>query len=339
LYETDPPGAHPAYAGPVIDAHAHFDAASRADARDVLADERLTVINFCDPVWPPHAYPDWRATWEAEQGMGMALLHMPDLSGVGEPAFEHELVAGIRTARRLGAAGLKVWKNLGLTLRDAAGERLAIDDPRIDAMWRTAGEEGLPVAIHICDAEEFWEPITPANERYEELQIHPEYWFGDPQRFVSREQLFEEFERVVAAHSATTFVGLHFGCFMELDDVRRMLRAYPHYMVDTAARTFDLGRPRYRDGTLRVFAEHPDRVIFGTDLVRAAHYELPARSWEAGDPASFYAHHWRLFETTDDDIAAPFEFQQQDVRLTGLGLDAQTLRRFYWDNAQRTYRL
>jgi hypothetical protein len=334
-----PSSPHPSYRGPVIDAHAHFDAASRSHAHAVLGGEGMAdaVINFWDASWPPPSYRGWHETWQAELACGISLLHMPDLSRVGAPGFERELADGIRDAKRLGALGIKVWKNLGLTLRDADGHRLAVDDPRLGALWHLAGELGLPVAIHVADAVEFFEPaITPGNERYDELQIHPEYWFGDRTRFASREQIFEEFECVVAEHPDTTFVALHFGCFMALADVRRMLACYPNYLIDTAARTFDLGRAAYRDEALRVFAEWPERVIFGTDLVRTDGYDLPDRNGPRGDLRALYEHHWRLFETTDDDIVAPYEFQP-DHKLTGFGLDQGTLRLLYHDNADRVY--
>lgn len=330
---------HPSHRGPVIDAHTHFDATSRSYARAVLVDERTAdvAINFWDVSWPPPPFRAWRRSWEAERAQGMALLHTPDLRDVGAPGFEARLLEGVCEAKRLGAAGLKLWKNLGLTLRDSRGSRLAIDDARLSGLWDVAAEVGLPVAIHVADPPGFFEPVTPANERYEELLRHPEYWYGDRTRYPAREQLFDELERVVATHPRTTFVALHFGCFMPLTEVRRMLATYPNYLIDTAARTFDLGRPAYREEALRVFSEAPERVVFGTDLIRTSGYDLPARGWERGDVAAFYAHHWRLFETTDDDIPPPFEFQPGDARLTGLGLDRDTLRLLYHDNARRVY--
>lgn len=336
-HERSASSRHPRYRGPVIDAHAHFDACARPCAHALLAREGLSVINFWDISWPPPSFAAWRSTWEAEVAAGMSLLHTPDLSRVGEPCFERDLVEGIHEATRLGAVGIKVWKNLGLTLRDSCGDRLSVDDVRLDALWRTAAAVGLPVAIHVADPAAFFEPITPANELFEVLRVEPRYWLGDRARYPAREEIFEEFEHVVANHPATTFVGLHFGCFMPLEDVRRMLARYPNYHLDTAARTFDLARPSWRDAVLSVFSEWPERLIFGTDVIRTAAWDLPAAVGSRSDLAALYQHHWRVFETTDEDITPPYAFQSPSA-LTGLGLDLPRLRLLYHDNARRVYR-
>jgi predicted TIM-barrel fold metal-dependent hydrolase len=330
---------HPVYRGPVIDAHTHFDAGAVAAADAVLAAPDLPeqVLNFWDLTWPPPAFPDWRATWEARRARGMGLLHMPDISAVGRPGFADGVVAAIAEARGLGAAGIKMWKNLGLSLQDADGVLLAIDDPRLDPLWAAAAEHDLPVAIHIGDPPAFFAPLDEDNERIEELRGRPEYWFGDPARFPPLADLQAAFERVVARHRATTFVGLHFGCFMPLADVARMLDEYPNYSIDTATRTFDLGRPAFRDDALAIFDRWPDRIIFGTDLIRTGVYDLPAIRGAAGDPAAYYDHHLRFFETTEM-LAPPFAFLPSDWTLRGLGLGQEQLGALYYDNARRLFR-
>lgn len=329
---------HPVYDGPVIDAHTHFDGGARDCAAVVLADPALpgTVVNFWDLRMPPPSFQRWAATWSDAAASGMALLHMPDLTGVGRPDFERALVAGVEDAHARGAAGIKLWKNLGLTLADARGRRVAVDDPRLGPLWDAAARLRLPVAIHVGDPPGFFEPVVPSNERYHELREHPEYWFGDTTRFPRLPEVHEQFERLVRGHPRTTFVGLHFGCFMELADVARMLAAYPNYLLDTATRTFDLGREPMRSRALEIFACWPERILFGTDLIRTGVYDLPAAAGPRADARAFYAHHWRLFETGDRDIARPFAFLP-DEPLHGLELPPATLRLLYHDNAARTF--
>lgn len=329
---------HPVYDGPVIDAHTHFDAGARDCALAVLGDPALPrgVVNYWDLTLPPPSFERWAAVWPDAAALGMALLHAPDLSGVGEPGFADALVAGVERAQLLGAAGIKVWKNLGLTLRDARGELVAVDDARLAPLWDAAARAGLPVAIHVGDPPGFFAPVEPSNERYLELREHPEYWFGDRTRFPALPQIHEQFERLVAGHPATTFVGLHFGCFMPPEDVARMLAEHPNYLVDTATRTFDLGREPLRSAALRIFARWPERIVFGTDLIRTGVYDLPADGGPRTDVRDFYAHHWRLFESDDRDIRRPFAFLP-DEPLHGLALPPRTLRLLYHDNAARIF--
>ena len=85
-----------------------------------------------------------------------------------------------RSARtRDGARGLKVLKTLGLYLREniTTGPLVKVDDQRFDPMWEACGALKMPVAIHISDPEAFFLPIDRFNERFEELNNHPDWSF------------------------------------------------------------------------------------------------------------------------------------------------------------------
>ena len=61
-----------------------------------------------------------------------------------------------------GAVGLKIYKNLGFSVKNTDGSIVPVDDPRIDAVWAKAGELGIPVIIHSADPASFWQPLTCA---------------------------------------------------------------------------------------------------------------------------------------------------------------------------------
>src|SRR5207245_368030 len=122
----------------------------------------------------------------------------------------------IEQAHRTGARGLKILKTLGLYLREniTSGTLVKIDDPRFDPMWDTCGELHIPVAIHVSDPVAFFTPTDRFNERYEELNNHPDWSFygGD---FPSNAELLEARNRVIAGHPKTQFVVFHVGNFYE----------------------------------------------------------------------------------------------------------------------------
>src|SRR5215472_12659506 len=127
------------------------------------------------------------------------------------PDFAAKAVEQVEEGARLGAAGFKEFKRLGLFLRDKKGQLYAIDDARLDPMWKALGRLGMPVSIHVADPKAFWQPYDAANERWTELKDHPRWWFGDRSKFPPREDLLAALERVVARHPETTFVCVHFG--------------------------------------------------------------------------------------------------------------------------------
>ena len=123
----------------------------------------------------------------------------------------------------------------------------------------------MPVAIHIGDPKAFWKPVTPENERWDELRVHPEWSFRGPRASRRGRQLYDAFERLVARHPKTTFIGVHFGNDPEdPDNVARMLDKYPNLFIDTAARVPEIGR-HPQEKMRRFYAKYQDRVLFGTD--------------------------------------------------------------------------
>jgi len=153
--------------------------------------------------------------------------------------------------RQQGAVGLKVLKYLGLGLRQN-GKLVKIDDPRFDPMWEAAGALELPVLIHTGDPGAFFVTTDRFNERYEELQNHPEWSFYD-RDFPKRAELHEARLRVIARHPKTRFIALHVGNDAEdLGQVGEWLDRHKNLNVEIGARLGELGRqPR----TARKFFE------------------------------------------------------------------------------------
>jgi predicted TIM-barrel fold metal-dependent hydrolase len=229
--------------------------------------------------------------------------------------------ASLRESVRAGAKGIKVWKDLGLHVRDRRGELILPDDPRLSPLWETARELGVPVFIHTADPVAFFDPVDERNERYEQLVAEPDWSFADPS-FPRFERLIESLEALVADHPDTTFVAVHVCGYAEnVGWVGRMLDTYPNLHVDIAARVAELGRqPR---AARELVVGHPDRVLFGIDEFP------PARE--------NYEIYFRFLETADEQ----FPHSTEEVPLmgrwtiSGLDLPDDVLRKVYADNALR----
>ncbi len=183
---------------------------------------------------------------------------------------------------RRGAQGLKIWKPLGLHIKDDRGERVAIDDARLEPIWATAADLDLPVVIHIADPVAFFDPLDRFNEQYEVLQGHPDWYFYGPQ-FPPFQQLMDEFDSLLGRNPRTTFIGAHVGCYAEnLGWVASALDRHPNFYIDIAARINEIGRQPYTARDL--FLRYPDRILFGTDApANDADYGLYFRFLETRD--------------------------------------------------------
>ena len=210
------------------------------------------------------------------------IFFVPDFSRIDEPDFGRSEAAKLENAVRMGARGMKIYKSLGLTIRDKSGKLVPVDDPRIDPIWEKCGELGIPVMIHVTDPKAFFTPLDRFNERYDELGDHPDWsFYGD--QFPSKEEILAQRNRVFARHPKTIFVGAHVGELPEeLHRVGMWLDCYPNFYVDICARIGDLGRqPR----TAReFFIKYQDRILFGTDTYPSAEaYRIYYRFLETDD--------------------------------------------------------
>lgn len=241
------------------------------------------------------------------------------------------IIDGLGDSARAGAAGLKVWKDLGLLVPDSEGDLVMPDDARLFDVWEAAGELGLPVWWHVADPVAFFKPVDGRNENYELLLARPD-WVFSGSAFPTFDRLIQSLETVVAAHPRTTFVAVHGGCYAEnLGWVGRMLDDYPNLNIDIAARIAQLGRqPR---AARELIMRHPSRVLFGSD-------ELPPTgSGYAGDShyARHYRRHFQFLENADEGFAHSDEDPPIFGRWTisGLELPDDVLRAVYSGNAVR----
>jgi predicted TIM-barrel fold metal-dependent hydrolase len=261
-----------------------------------------------------------------------------DYTGWDDADFSARAVRQVEEGHRLGAAGLKEYKRLGLYLRDQAGKLIRVDDSKLDPVWQRCGELGLPVSIHVADPQAFWLPYHAGNERWKELKDHPQWWFGDPAKFPPFEELLGALDRVIGRHPQTTFVCVHFANNSEdLDWVERSLDRHPNLMADLAARVPEIGRHPPAQ-VRRLFSKHQDRILFATDF--QVYDRLTLGSGGSGPPPTdedaveFFTKHWRWLETND----RQFEHMtpiQGDWKIDAIGLPAPVLRKVYFDNARQ----
>jgi len=210
------------------------------------------------------------------------LFFVPDLSKIDDPDFGKKEAKKLEEAVKMGIRGMKIYKELGLTLRDKTGRLVPVDDPRLDPLWAKCGELGIPVMIHVSDPKAFFTPVDLHNERYDELGDHPNWsFYGD--EYPSKEEILAQRNRVFARHPSTIFIGAHVGTLPEeLHVVGNWLDCYPNFYVDICARISDFGRqPR----TARKFLiKYQDRVLFGTDTPCIAEaYRIYYRFLETDD--------------------------------------------------------
>ena len=237
-----------------------------------------------------------------------------DFEGVGGPNWTENAVAQLEKDIKNGARGLKIYKSLGMRHKDVNGNRVAINDPRLDPIWAKCGEMGVPVLIHAADPKSFWDPFDADNERWLELKTHPRRKRGDDNP-APWETIIGEQHDMFKKHPNTTFINAHFGWYANnLGALSDLMEEIPNMYVEIAAIIAELGRqPR---NARAFFEKYQDRILFGKD------------SWKPEEFPTYF----RVLESNDEYF--PYHKKYHAFwAMYGMNLPDEILKKVYYKNA------
>ncbi len=241
-----------------------------------------------------------------------------DFRGIDAPDWGERAAAQLeRDVKQGGAKGLKIFKNLGMEVKDAKGERVRVDDPRIDPVWRKAGELGIPVLIHTGEPPAFFQPLDKQNERLLELTQFPDR-ARPPDRYPTFEQLMTEQHGMFRKHQRTKFINAHLGWLgADLGRLGALMDSLPNMYTELGAVLYELGRqPRF---ARQFFIKYQDRILMGKDITE--------------DPSEYHVY-FRVLETGDE----YFDYYRRRHafwKMYGLELPDDVLKKVYYKNALR----
>ncbi|WP_420322543.1 amidohydrolase family protein [Flagellimonas sp.] len=237
-----------------------------------------------------------------------------DFSGVGNPNWGEMAAAQLELDVKSGAKGLKIYKSLGLRNKDINGDRIAIDDARLDPIWKKCGELGIPVLIHAADPKSFWDPMNKENERWLELKTRPRRKRSetDPAPW---QQIIDEQHRMFKKHPKTKFINAHMGWYANnLDRLGELMDEIPNMSVGIGAIIAELGRQPRR--AKQFFIKYQDRILFGKD------------SWKPEEFPTYF----RVLETADEYFPY-YKKYHAFWAMYGLDLPDEVLKKVYYKNA------
>jgi len=240
-----------------------------------------------------------------------------------DPSFPSEAIKQIDENFAQGAVAVKIWKNIGMEIKDRGGNFIMPDDPKFTPIYREIANRGKTLMSHVAEPDVAWGPPDPSDPSWSYYQEHPQWYLGGKPGFPAKKTILEARDHILASNPKLRMVGVHLGSMeKELDGIGRRFDRYPNFAVDTAARMeYLMLAPREKVRTFLI--KYQDRVLYGTDLdlLASAKAEESLKEWQ-----TTYIRDWRFLATNET-----LDLNGRVVQ--GLELPEPVLRKIYRANA------
>jgi len=319
-----------------IDAHLHLHDAGPGFVEAARRENfKLLTINVDYPDFPP-IDEQFRVAVALRKAFPatVAFAGTFPMAGFERPGWLERTERRIDAAMKAGAVGIKVWKNVGMSLRDAAGKLVMLDDPRLKPVFDYMEAHGIALLDHQGEPYNCWLPLEKmsVNNDRAYFKAHPQYHMAMHPEMPSWEAQMAARDRLLDAHPRLRFVGMHMASLeRDVDELAAFLDRYPRAMVDIAARIGQIQSQSQhdREKVRRFFVRYQDRLLYGTDLEQEPGQSGAEMAREA-DRA--WRVQWRYFASDET-----FQVDDLDAPVQGLALPRGVIDKLYGLNAQRAF--
>lgn len=238
-----------------------------------------------------------------------------------DASFPKEAIEALNEDFARGAVAVKIWKNVGMELKNASGQYVMPDDPRLEPIYKDIAAHHKTLIAHLAEPDTAWGSEDPKAPYAGYYRANPQ-WDMTKKPAPPKKAILQARDHLLAMNPDLRVVGAHLGSMEDdLDKVDAHLRRYPNFAVDTAARVLSfIIQPR--DKVQAFILKNQNRILYGTDLgFRSGSDQTATGEWETQ-----YALDWRYFATDDN-----FEYHGHKVK--GLNLPRPVLKKVYHDNA------
>jgi predicted TIM-barrel fold metal-dependent hydrolase len=311
-----------------IDTHAH---AFKTDARfyDFLHRLHLHLVDIVVANREDTEFPNLEQKIDAAQSFvnhsrGQAVLCTTfDPFQFSSPRFSDNAVRQLNRDFARGAVAVKIWKNVGMELKDASGHFVLPDNPRLEPIYKDIAAHGKTLIAHLAEPDSCWQPLNKDSPDYRYYSEHPEWYMYKQPDHPQKATIIQARDHMLEENPDLRVVGAHLGSLeTNLDELGRRLDRYPNFAVDVAARVVYLTR-QPREKARQFLIKYQDRILYGTDLSlnERQNTETVEKTWE-----KHYEADWAFFST-----GGAVDYRGRTVQ--GLELPTQVLRKLYHDNA------
>jgi len=316
-----------------IDAHMHIHGqATRFMAQATHDNFRILTINVDYPDFPPIAEQQRDAASLTHRYPGrVAFAATFSVQNFAAPDWSDSALHELDAAFEQGAVGVKIWKNIGMSLRDSDGHYVMPDDPRLEPIIARLERDHIVLLGHQAEPLNCWLPLDKMTVRSDQqyFREHPQYYMYEHPEMPSHEAILAARDRMLSAHPALRFDAVHLASLeWDVDKVANFLDRFPNAKVDLAARLVHLEfQAANNPGKVRRFlVRYQDRILYGSDDSYGPGDSDPQALAEVH---AGWVEDWRFLATSDRMRSSDFA---QSFR--GLHLPRAVIDKLYRRNAQ-----
>jgi predicted TIM-barrel fold metal-dependent hydrolase len=319
-----------------IDAHVHIHGTADRFMMQAIHDNfRILTINV--------DYPDFPATPEQERDAVSLQQRYPgrvafaatfSVQNFAAPDWTEVALQQIDVALKDGAVGVKIWKNIGMSLKDSEGRYVMPDDPRLEPIMARLERDHVVLLGHQAEPLNCWLPFEKMTVRSDRdyFREHPQYYMYQHPEMPSHDTILLARDRMLNAHPALHFDAVHLASLeWDVDKVGSFLDRFPNANVDLAARLVHLEFQAVRNPRkVRQFLlRYQDRILYGSDdSYGPGDFDAAA----VAEVHSGWVEDWRFLTTSDrlhsSDFANAFH---------GVHLPREVIDKIYRRNAQSMF--
>ncbi|MDB5285865.1 MAG: hypothetical protein JWR05_814 [Mucilaginibacter sp.] len=239
-----------------------------------------------------------------------------------------QTIAALKQSFAKGAKVVKIWKNVGMDLRDSKGKFVMLDDPRIDSVVSFLEKNHIPLIGHNGEPKDCWLPLDKMTFSKEYYSAHPEYHMYLHPEYPSYQAQIDARDHMLQKHPHLKFVGAHLGSLeWSLDELAKRLDKYPNMSVDLSRMSnLQLHTLKDREKTRNFFLKYQDRLVYGTD--KAINATTKPEELAKTTHIS-WVNDWKFYAT--DELIALKGFGD----LKGLKLPKKVIDKIYYLNAKK----
>ena len=249
------------------------------------------------------------------------------VKGFNDKGWSENTIRDLKLSLSKGARAVKIWKNIGMDLRDDKGKFVMLDDSRLAPIFKFLVQNGIPLIGHNGEPRDCWLPLDKMTFSKSYYGSHPEYHMYLHPEYPSYEDHIQARDNLLEKYPDLKFVGAHLGSLeWSLEELAKRLDRFPNMRVDLSRITnLQFHTLNDRDKTRNFFIKYQDRLVYGTDKAINSSSEPEVLSKSIHDS---WVRDWIFFVTDEQINLSGFG------NLKGLKLPADVIDKIYYKNAK-----